>query len=84
MLYKGNAIKFSTTSAYCHEHQHTQHGWFQRWHDCGGDQCKSRQDRERKQRQSASEGIIKKVKGQTTEPVKTKVPASDKHYWLAK
>jgi len=27
--------------------------------DCGGDQRKSRQDRKRKQRQSASEGIIK-------------------------
>jgi len=31
--------------------------------DCGGDQRKSRQDWKRKQRQSASEGIIKKVKG---------------------
>ena len=31
--------------------------------DCGGDQRKSRQDRKRKQRQSVSEGIIKKVKG---------------------
>jgi len=30
--------------------------------DCGGDQCKSRQDQKRKQRQSTSEGIIKKVK----------------------
>ena len=51
--------------------------------DCGGDQRKSRQDQKRKQRQSASEGIIKQVKGddaeqqldnsnvwQTTEPVK--------------
>jgi len=46
--------------------------------DCGGDQHKSRRDQKRKQRQSASEGIIKKVKGdanngnvwQTTEPVK--------------
>jgi len=31
--------------------------------DCGWDQRKSRQDRKRKQRQNASEGIIKKVKG---------------------
>jgi len=31
--------------------------------DCGGDQRKSRQNRKRKQRQSASEEIIKKVKG---------------------
>jgi len=31
--------------------------------DCGGDQRKSRQNRKRKQRQSTSEGIIKKVKG---------------------
>ena len=51
--------------------------------DCGEDQRKSRQDRKRNQRQKASEGIIKKVKGddasdlpnngnvwQTTEPVK--------------
>jgi len=30
--------------------------------DCGGDQCKSRQDQKRKQRWSASEGIIKEVK----------------------
>jgi len=52
--------------------------------DCGGDQRKNRQHHKRKQRQSASEGIIKKVKGddasgnlpnngnvwQTTEPMK--------------
>jgi len=51
--------------------------------DCGGDQCKSRLDQKRKQRQSASEGIIKSKdtmpRGdlpnngnvwQTTEPVK--------------
>ena len=31
--------------------------------DCGGDQCKSRQDQKRKQRQSWSGGIIKEVKG---------------------
>ena len=31
--------------------------------DCGGDQRKSRQNWKRKQRQSVSEGIIKKVKG---------------------
>ena len=35
--------------------------------DCGGDQRKGRQDRKRKQRQSASEGIIKKVKGDDAE-----------------
>ena len=35
--------------------------------DCGEDQRKSRQDRKRKQRQSASEGIIKKVKGNDAE-----------------
>jgi len=29
--------------------------------DCGGDQHKSIQDRKRKQRQSTSEGIIKKM-----------------------
>ena len=68
--------------------------------DCGGDQRKSRQDRKRKQRQSASEGIIKSkemmpsgdlpnkgnVYGKPQSPWnwKTKVPAGDKHYWLAK
>jgi len=31
--------------------------------DCGGDQRKSRHDWKRKERQCASEGIIKKVKG---------------------
>ena len=31
--------------------------------DCGGDQHKSRQDQKRKQRQSTSEGIMEKVKG---------------------
>jgi len=31
--------------------------------DCGGDQRKSRQDQKSNQRQSASEGIINKVKG---------------------
>ena len=35
--------------------------------DCGGDQRKSRQDWKRKQGQSASEGIIKKVKGDDAE-----------------
>jgi len=35
--------------------------------DYGGDQHKSRQDQKRKQRQSASEGIIKKVKGDDAE-----------------
>ena len=35
--------------------------------DCGGDQRKSRQNRKRKQRQRASEGIIKKVKGDDAE-----------------
>ena len=35
--------------------------------DCGRDQRKTRQDRKRKQRQSASEGIIKKVKGDDAE-----------------
>ena len=35
--------------------------------DCGGDQRKSRQDQKRKQRQSASEGIIKNVKGDDAE-----------------
>jgi len=35
--------------------------------DCGGDQHKSRQDWKRKQRQSVSEGIIKKVKGDDAE-----------------
>jgi len=35
--------------------------------DCGGDQRKSRQNRKRKQRQSTSEGIIKKVKGDDAE-----------------
>jgi len=35
--------------------------------DCGGDQRKSKQDRKRKQRQSVSEGIIKKVKGDDAE-----------------
>jgi len=30
--------------------------------DCGGDQRKSRPNQKRKQRQSTSEGIIKKVK----------------------
>ena len=35
--------------------------------DCGWDQRKSRQYRKRKQRQSTSEGIIKKVKGDHAE-----------------
>ena len=35
--------------------------------DGGRDQRKNRQDRKRKQRQSASEGIIKKVKGDDAE-----------------
>ena len=66
--------------------------------DCGRDQRKSRQDRKRKQRQSASEGIIKKVKGDDAERRLAKqwqhmanhraherhVPASDKHHWQAK
>ena len=35
--------------------------------DCGGDQHKRNQRLERKQRQSASEGIVKKVKGDDAE-----------------
>jgi len=35
--------------------------------DCGRDQRKNSQERKRKQRQSASEGIIKKVKGDDAE-----------------
>ena len=35
--------------------------------DCGGDQHKSRQNRKRKQRQSVSERIIKKIKGDDAE-----------------
>jgi len=57
--------------------------------DCGGDKRKSRQDRKRKQRQSASEGIIKKMlpnsdlpnKGnvwQTTEPMKLENKSTNK------
>ena len=64
--------KVSTASAYCHEHRRSWHGWFQRWlipkmADWGGDQRKSRQDWKRKQWQSASEGIIKEVKGYDAE-----------------
>ena len=55
-------------SAYCREHWCARHGWFQRWLICGGDQRKSRQDQKRKQRQSVSEGIIKRVKGDDAEP----------------
>ena len=40
--------------------------------DCGEDQRKSRQDRKRNQRQKASEGIIKKVKGDDAERQLTK------------
>jgi len=40
---------------------------FTKMAECGGDQHKSRQDRKRKQRQSVSEGIIKKVKGDDAE-----------------
>jgi len=35
--------------------------------DCGGGQHKSKQNQKIKQRQSASEGITKKVKGNDTE-----------------
>jgi len=55
-------------SAYCREHWRARHAWFQMWLICGGDQRKSRQDRKRKQRQSMSEGIIKRVKGDDAEP----------------
>ena len=38
--------KVSTASAYCREHWHAWHGWFQKWlADCGRGQGKSRQDR---------------------------------------
>ena len=54
--------KVSTASANCCEHRRA--AWLiPKMADCGEDQCKSRQDQKRKQRQSMSEGIIKKVKG---------------------
>ena len=46
---------------------------FKRWLIVdGGDQLKSRQDRKRKQRQCASEGIIKEVKGDDAKQQLTK------------
>ena len=55
--------KVSNASAYCREPQARAAWLIPKMVDCGGDQRKSRQDRKRKQRQSVSEGIIKKVKG---------------------
>ena len=53
----------SNASAYCREPQARAAWLIPKMADCGGDQCKSRQDWKRKQRQSVSEGIIKKVQG---------------------
>ena len=93
--------KVSTASAYCREHRRARHGWFQRWLIVEGISIKAEKTGKRKQRQSASEGIIKSKEHawwcraatcQTTATYgkpqspwnwKTKVPASDKHYWLA-
>jgi len=55
--------KVNTASVYCREHQCTRAWLVPKMADYGGNQRKSRQDWKRKQRQSASEEIIKKVKG---------------------
>jgi len=59
--------KVSTASAYCRKHRHAQHGWSQRWLIVDGISVKSRQDQKKKQRQSTSERIIKKAKGDDAE-----------------
>jgi len=64
MLYKGmQSLKVSTASAYCREHRHAWHGWFQRWLNVEGISVNA--DKTRKE--SVSEGIIKKVKGDDAE-----------------